>query len=297
MEHNLETISTCPICGNKSSNSFLTCNDYTVSKKAFNIVACQGCGFKYTNPRPKEVDLGKYYQSEDYVSHTGTKKGLVNRVYHIVRNYTIGKKVKLINTLSPKGNILDIGSGTGEFLSACKNNGWQTLGVEPSPLAKDFAEKEYGLTIHDESYLDEIEDKSYNVITMWHVLEHVAQLNKRVKQLKRILKDNGVLIIAVPNCSSYDAEHYGKYWAAYDVPRHLYHFVPDDIINLFDKEQMQLVEILPMRFDSYYVSMLSEKYKDGKGNLISAFFTGLKSNLKAKKTGYSSLIYILRNKT
>lgn len=293
----MEILDCCPICGHKESMHFLMCIDYTVSKKNFDIVSCKSCGFYFTNPRPEAKDIGRYYQSEDYISHSNSKKGLFNKLYQMVRNYTIAQKLSLINKHVSRGTILDIGCGTGEFLNYCKQKNWETFGIEPGLEARNFAEKNYKLTVGTEEQIKEIADNSKDVITMWHVLEHVHQLNDRVMELKRIIKPNGVVIIAVPNCSSYDAIYYKEHWAAYDLPRHLYHFTPKNIIELFQKHGFKNIEIHPMKFDSFYVSMLSEKYKNGKINYLSSILMGLKSNLSAatkKNHSYSSQIYVFK---
>ncbi|HCQ29793.1 MAG TPA: hypothetical protein DIU39_05865 [Flavobacteriales bacterium] len=290
----MEKLKNCPICTSEESRLFLQCKDYTVSQKVFDIVECSACGFKYTNPRPKPEELGKYYESEEYISHSGTKKGLIYKAYHIARNYTLSKKFTLINKNQPK-NLLDIGCGTGEFLNYCKQKGLNTTGVEPGEKARNFATFEYSLTVFDEDFLKNT-DKKFDVITMWHVLEHVPFLQQRMEELYALLSDDGALYIAVPNCESYDASYYGKYWAAYDVPRHLYHFTKKDISSLAEKNNFIVEKIFPMKLDSFYVSMLSEKYKSGKINYFNAFIIGLKSNLKAGKDNYSSLIYLLKKR-
>lgn len=292
----METLTQCPICQSEAFKPFLTCKDYTVSKEEFTIVACEKCGFRFTNPRPGESEIGRYYQSEEYISHSNTSKGIVNSLYQRVRKYTLRQKLKLVNSLSPKGNILDIGCGTGEFLYTCKSDGWKTTGIEPDPKARTFATEHYGLAIYEESELAMLPTHSFDIISMWHVLEHVHKLNERIEELKRLAKPGGTLVIAVPNCSSLDARIYGSQWAAYDVPRHLYHFTPKDIENLFGKHGLTVQKILPMKFDSYYVSMLSEKYRTGRTNLIEAVLNGWKSNVVAASNGttYSSQIYIIR---
>lgn len=293
----MEILSSCPICDCKEHAEFLVCKDFTVSQKNFSIALCKGCGFKFTNPRPEKSELGSYYKSEDYISHSNTKKGVVNFLYQLVRKYTLKRKLELINGLMAKGSILDIGCGTGEFLNVCRNNGWETFGIEPDFDTRKLAIGNYGLNIEDENYLKELKQKSFEVITMWHVLEHVPDLNLRVKELSSLLKENGVAVVAVPNASSADAAYYGKFWAAYDVPRHLYHFSKETILNLFDKHNMKCIKILPMKFDSYYVSLLSEKYKTGSPSLIKGFVNGLSSNLSGSKFGYSSQIYIFSKKS
>ena len=297
----MEKLAQCPICNSEKFSPFLECKDWTVSKNSFTIVSCPACKFRFTNPRPLENDLGNYYQSEEYISHSNTKKGVINFLYQTVRNWTLKQKLKLINSLSPKSEIrnpklLDIGCGTGEFLNVCKQNGWNITGIEPSEKARNFGNENYKLEIKEENQLNELSAETFDIITMWHVLEHVPKLNERIIELKKLIKPSGHIIIAVPNCSSFDAQHYQEYWAAYDVPRHLYHFTPANIEQLFSKHDLKLIEILPMKFDAYYVAMLSEKYKNGKTNFVSALWNGFRSNWLAQRDGktYSSQIYIFK---
>ena len=274
---------------------FLTVKDYSVSQETFDLYYDETLDMLITHPQPSLGNLGKYYESEDYISHTDNKRSLFEKLYHFIKGIALKNKLNLINFLQPqKGRILDIGAGTGEFLSVAKNDGWQTIGVEPSDRAKSIA-KNKGISFVEAT--SELEDHSFDLISMWHVLEHVPDLDKQIKELKRLLKPSGTLIIAVPNFKSYDANHYGKFWAAFDVPIHFWHFSKTAIKLLFQKEEMQLEKVLPMKFDSFYVSLLSEKYKSGKMNFVKAFFVGLQSNLKAKRNfEYSSHIYILKNK-
>ena len=274
---------------------FLTVKDYSVSKETFDLYHDETLDMLITFPQPSLENLGKYYESEDYISHTDNKRSLFEKMYHFIKSIALKNKLNLINSLQPnKGRLLDIGAGTGDFLSVAKNNGWQTIGVEPSERAKSIA-KIKGVSFVEET--NELVNHSFDVISMWHVLEHVPDLDKQIKELKRLLKPTGTLIIAVPNFKSFDAKHYGKFWAAFDVPIHFWHFSKTAIKLIFEKEEIKLEKVLPMKFDSFYVSLLSEKYKSGKMNFISAFFTGLQSNLKAKKNfEYSSHIYILKNK-
>ena len=214
----METLKNCPVCNQDKFNPFLSCVDYTVSRETFQIVQCAACGFRFTNPRPDENEIGKYYQAEEYISHSDTSKGIVNKLYQIVRNHTIKQKVKLINQLvkSQKSvrkdsfgevkSLLDIGCGTGEFLNACKENGWNVTGIEPSEIARKNAEQKYGIKPLPQEKLFEISERKFNVITLWHVLEHIYQLDKTIDQIKKIIADNGTLIVAVPNCNSFDAK-------------------------------------------------------------------------------------------
>lgn len=277
-----------------NKKKFLTVKDHSVSQEIFDLYHDEEFDMLITHPQPNLDNLGKYYESVDYISHTDSKRSLFEIAYHFVKGIALKNKLNLINNLQPnKGRILDIGSGTGDFLSVAKQNGWETIGVEPSEKAKLIA-KSKGVSFVDKTA--ELENNSFDVISMWHVLEHVPNLDNQIKELKRLLKPKGSLIIAVPNFKSFDAKQYGKFWAAYDVPIHFWHFSKTAIKLLFEKEEMQLEKILPMKFDPFYVSLLSEKYKTGKMNYIKAFFIGLKSNRLAKKNfEYSSHIYILKN--
>ena len=292
----METLSNCPICNSPEAMPFLSCADNTVSRETFAIEQCNSCGFKYTNPRPDENKLGDYYKSENYVSHSNTKKGFINSAYQLVRKYTLIKKLQLISHYHKTGKILDIGCGTGEFLKLFKDAKWQTAGIEPDPDALKMAVKNYDLDIKQEVEIKNLETASFDIITMWHVLEHVPKLNERIEDLKRLIKPNGIIVIAVPNCTSLDAKIYKEHWAAYDLPRHLYHFSPKDIDTIFKNHDLKVFRVLPMIFDSFYVSMLSEKYKKGKLNIIRALWNGFRSNIAAIKTGetYSSQIYLIR---
>ena len=274
---------------------FLTVKDYSVSQETFDLYHDENLDMLITHPQPSLDILGKYYESADYISHTDSKRSLFEKAYHFVKNIALKNKLDLINSYQPsKGHILDIGAGTGDFLAVAGTDGWKTVGVEPSDKAKAIA-KNKGVSFVENT--SELESHSFDVISMWHVLEHVPNLDRQIKELKRLLKPTGTLIVAVPNFKSFDAKHYGKYWAAYDVPIHFWHFSKKAIQMLFEKENMQLQKVLPMKFDSFYVSLLSEKYKNGKMNYIKAFFIGLKSNMKAMKNmEYSSHIYIIRNK-
>ena len=249
-----------------------------------------------TFPLPAPSELSKYYETEDYISHTDAKRNLFEKVYHLVRSYAIKNKISLINSLSDKGTFLDIGCGTGDVLKAAQDNGWTITGIEPNEKARIIANSKTNNNVFDISELNKLPDHSFDVISLWHVLEHLPDLEEHVSLFKRLLKPNGKLIIAVPNHKSYDADYYKEYWAAYDVPRHLWHFSQNSIKLLFSKFGMTIVKTLPMQFDSFYVSLLSETYKTGHKNFIKAFCIGLRSNLKAIRTSeYSSLIYVLEN--
>jgi 2-polyprenyl-3-methyl-5-hydroxy-6-metoxy-1,4-benzoquinol methylase len=273
---------------------YLDVKDHSISKEEFRLLRDETINLVFTFPQPIEEKLATYYESEDYISHTDGKRSLFEKAYQFVKNIALKRKLKLINELqSSKGLLLDIGTGTGDFLSQAKQNGWQIIGVEPNEKARNIALQK-GVTYI--GHTSELEDHSVDVVTMWHVLEHVPDVNAQIKELKRLLKPAGTIVIAVPNFNSYDANYYGKFWAAYDVPRHLWHFSRLSIEKLFEREKLQLLETRPMFFDSFYVSLLSEKYKTGKMNYYTAFLVGLQSNWKARTSrDYSSHIYIIKN--
>ncbi len=286
----------CPNCNSKEISPVITCKDFTVSSENFEIWDCKNCMLRFTQNVPGKEAIGKYYQSENYISHSDTSKGFINNLYHKVRKRTLVQKRKLVeNTIGKQtGNILDLGCGTGAFLNTMKEANWGTTGLEPDKTARAKALELYGLYLENADNFYLLTPKSFDAITMWHVLEHVHDLHQYIDQLKKLLKPGGKVFIAVPNYTSYDAGYYREFWAAYDVPRHLYHFSPQAMKKLLNQHGMQIEKTEPMWFDSIYVSMLSEQYKTGKSNFIKALSVGGLSNFKAladnKKC--SSVIYI-----
>lgn len=276
------------------NSKFIDVKDHSVSKESFELIKDSEYELLKTNPFPELSELGKYYESEDYISHTDGQRNLFEKVYQLVKKKTLNDKINWIKSNhSNIKNILDIGCGTGDFLFRAKDEGWQVFGFEPNAKAKAIS-KSKNINLIDD--LDSFQKQSFDVITMWHVLEHVPDLDKQIRQIKSLLKPDGLLIIAVPNFKSYDAQFYKSDWAAYDVPRHLWHFSKTSIKKIFKNYQMDLIHIKPMYFDSFYVSLLSEKYKTGKMNLFRAFYVGLVSNLKGKSSNeYSSHVYFLKN--
>ncbi|APZ45691.1 methyltransferase [Polaribacter reichenbachii] len=277
----------------KDLKPFLECKDFTVSGEVYQVKKNEEFDMLVTVPIPE--NLGDYYKSEDYISHTDSKKSLFDKVYQSVKNITLKRKLKLMNSFTTSSkNILDVGAGTGDFLKVCANNSWNVYGTEPDIGARNIALKK-GITLQED--LSTFKNNLFDVITLWHVLEHVENLEEYITTLNNLLSEKGRLVIAVPNYKSYDANYYQQFWAAFDVPRHLWHFSQNSISKLFAKEYMLVEKTLPMMFDAYYVSLLSEKYKVGAMKPISAFLKGFKSNLKAKTTKeYSSLIYVLKKK-
>ena len=297
----LEELKNCPVCNHEQFEHFKNCKDFTVSQTVFAIVKCKNCGFKFTNPRPTEETIESYYKSEEYISHTNSKKGIINTIYQLVRKKTLKDKVDLINSLIPqKGRILDIGCGTGYFLKACKDNQWKVSGIEPDEDARKLAKSNTNEVINSGLFCCYDESDAFDIVTTWHVVEHIHQLNENIEKISQIMKSKGIFIIAVPNADSLDAKIYQENWAAYDVPRHLYHFNQLTIKQLVEKQEFKLIATKPMYFDSYYVSLLSEKNiakdKNTSTNYLKSFINGYKSNKWAKNNNnnYSSLIYIFK---
>ncbi|MEP2280250.1 class I SAM-dependent methyltransferase [Maribacter sp.] len=272
-------------------NSNIITKDYLVTQEQFELEYDSKTDMLITKPVPKNLE--KYYDPNNYISHSDNGSSILEKIYQAVKKYTLNKKVKLIDKQNTNEKyLLDIGCGTGEFLNVAKNKNWKALGVELNDSARKKA-VDKKLDIYKS--LEDLNNQKFDVITLWHVLEHLPDLENQIKKINSLLRKNGTLIIAVPNYKSYDAQYYKEYWAAYDTPRHLWHFSQLAIKNIFLKEKLIVTETLPMHFDSYYVSILSEKYKNGSSNYLKAFYHGLLSNLKAKTTGeYSSLIYVLK---
>ena len=287
----------CPVCNSADIKNVLQVKDSTVSGELFTSVDCQSCTFRFTQDVPDENAIAPYYKSEDYISHTNTTAGLINRLYHTVRKRTIVRKRKLVekNTGIKAGKMLDVGSGIGSFVSEMKQKGWEATGLEPDADARKVAKNLYDITLGDTTQLYQLPAEHFDAITLWHVLEHVHDLSKYIQQLKTVLKEKGKLFIAVPNYTAADATIYREYWAAYDVPRHLYHFSPRSMQTLMEKNGLKVLHYKPMWYDSFYISLLSSKYKTGKANWFTAFWTGLRSNFAAMddKKKCSSVIYVI----
>ncbi|WP_299548915.1 class I SAM-dependent methyltransferase [Seonamhaeicola sp.] len=281
----------------KNNSPFLTLKDHAVSGETFELIQNETFGFLETTPQPSKEKLPEYYQSEDYISHTDARRNLFEKVYHVIRTISLKQKSKLINAFQPESkHLLDVGCGTGDFLQEALKNNWTVSGIEPNEQARAIANKKTNESVFEIEKLLEFETHSFDVITLWHVLEHLPNLEDHLAVFKKLLKPNGVLIIAVPNYKSFDAKHYKEFWAAYDVPRHLWHFSKSSISRLVSKFSMRVVKIKPMWFDAFYVSLLSEKYKTGKMNPVKGFFIGAVSNFKGLTSKeVSSLIYCIKN--
>ncbi len=287
----------CPFCGSKQFEKTMAVKDYTVSNEIFDIFHCNNCTNRFTQNIAPQNEIGRYYQSENYTSHSDTSKDFISKIYHSVRNITLKSKRDLIVGLTKKqqGNLLDVGAGTGAFSNAMIQAGWAVTALEPDETARTVAQTKYNLQLQNPTELFNQEAGKFDAITLWHVLEHIHTLKEYLQQFHKVLKQDGKLVIAVPNYTSFDASYYQEYWAGYDVPRHLYHFSPAGMKILAEQMGFKIISYKPMWFDSVYVSMLSEQYKMGKQNFIKALFIGMLSNARAlfNRKKCSSVIYIM----
>lgn len=289
----------CPLCSGRIIPEF-TCTDFFVSGEQFALFRCTECSFIFTQDHPSESEAGRYYESEEYISHSDTSKGLINKAYRVARDLMLKSKRSLVKYITglEEGSLLDIGSGTGYFANEMKKSGWQVKGIEINEKARAFASDQFGLEVLSPAMINNIEKSSFDCITLWHVLEHFNDPSGYMNTIAGLLKPGGTCIIALPNCSSYDADHYKKFWAAYDVPRHLWHFAPDTFRLFCEKNGFEVEKIKKLPLDVFYIAILSEKYRKtglpvARGILRGALYWFLTI---FNKNRASSLIYILKKK-
>lgn len=287
----------CPWCESEKTQFRLWLKDEFLTQEEFQICECLKCGLLFTDPRPGKHEIGKYYQSEEYYSHQENKTGFIPKLYESVKSVNLKKKYKMATKGIAKGRVLDIGCGVGDFLHTMEQKGWETVGIEPSEDAKAIAKKRIKAQVLDTEEQETLPENSFDLITMWHVLEHVDDLHWQLNQLERLVKPNGRVVIAVPNYNSYDGVFYKEKWAAYDVPRHLNHFNQETLVRMFKNNNFTHIKTEKLIWDAYYISYMSENYKHHSSPLVRGVFRGLVSNLKARRSGeWSSLVYIFEKK-
>ncbi|MBN1462962.1 MAG: class I SAM-dependent methyltransferase [Paludibacteraceae bacterium] len=293
-------IDTCPVCGNNKTSVAFSCTDYYATNETFDVEKCTACGFLFTQNFPAEDSIDHYYDTKEYISHSDTKKGIVNKLYHIARNKMMKKKAAIIekHTYTSSRWLLDIGCGTGYFLAHMSKKGWSVKGIEKNKEAREFAHKNFAVFSHSPKKLSDFEESSFGIVTLWHSLEHIENLNETLKTIRKLLVENGTVFIAVPNSASADADYYKQYWAAYDVPRHLWHFEPNTLKMIANNNGFGIEKMYPMPYDAFYISILSEKYKKTKFALLKGLLVGLKCYIKSinNKELSSSIVYVLRKK-
>jgi 2-polyprenyl-3-methyl-5-hydroxy-6-metoxy-1,4-benzoquinol methylase len=253
----------CPLCSGNVISHFLTCTDHLVSSKEFELSRCSSCGFIFTSAPPDEKEIGGYYESDNYISHSDSGKALLDKIYHLVRRIMLTGKRMLVkqNIHRPTGKILDLGCGTGYFLDEMKKSGWETTGVEVNKKAREHAVSRFGLEVFPPDAISSLPGDEYDCITLWHVLEHFHDPFEYFREIKRLLKPGGTVLVALPNSDSFDAIHYKKDWAAFDVPRHLWHFNTETLTLFAKKAGFSVTSMKLLPFDVFYISILSEKQK------------------------------------
>jgi SAM-dependent methyltransferase len=290
--------SSCPLCSSPEIHHFLTCTDRFLTKEEFEICKCPRCGFGFTQDYPDQSEAGRYYESDEYISHSDSSKGITDKAYQTVRRIMLRRKMMLIRSMTglSRGSILDIGSGTGHFLNTMKRSGWETKGIEINAKAREYSASKFNIDVISPERIYSLDGNSFDCITLWHVLEHFYDPDGYMKEVHRILKPEGYCFVALPNSDSYDCRHYGKEWAAYDVPRHLWHFNNPAFSLFAEKNWFTISGTLDLPFDVFYISILSEKYKGSRFSVLSGIINGFLFSLRSffDKTGSSSVIYILR---
>ena len=286
----------CPICKERKYREIFEVKDRRSSQETFAVGDCQECGFRITLQAPGEEIISRYYESDDYISHSDSEDSLINKLYHRVRDVMLKRKQKIIEKYHrQKGTLLDFGSGTGYFLHAMKQSGWQVRGMEVDPTSRELSRKRFGLEV-EQPNLEAIGSEAFDVITLWHVLEHVHELHGTLEALKTGLRPDGTLVFALPNSSSYDAKYYKSYWDAYDVPRHLWHFTPESLEKLLSQHQLEIVETREMPFDVFYIAIRSEQYKNAPLGFLQAGIKAVTWKLRSffQPERGSALMYIIK---
>jgi 2-polyprenyl-3-methyl-5-hydroxy-6-metoxy-1,4-benzoquinol methylase len=293
------TYKNCPLCGSQDITFFLVARDHLLTHESFDIYQCNSCNFRFTQGIPPSDEIGKYYQSSDYISHSDTRKGLMNKLYHSGRTWMLKKKYGTVRKVAKGMKLLDIGCGTGYFPAFMKEKGFIVAGVETDSKARAFAEKEFGIRIYSPAdFLGHKIEGQFDVITLWHVLEHLDDFNLYLERMLEQLSPGGSLVVALPNCHSLDARFYKESWAGFDVPRHLWHFTPSTLKTLAEKHGLKITTMKRLMLDPFYNSMLSEKYRGSRVFMLFGIVIGelayIESLFNVRKS--SSVVYILNRR-
>ena len=294
------SINRCPVCGHSSFKHFLNVPDWLVSKEVFELQQCEQCQFVFTANAPLEKDAGPYYNSEEYVEHSDTSSGLIYSVYHVARRAMLHYKYIKIKRLHAGKKLLDVGSGSGYFLNFMKKKGYNVTGVEISKKAVALCKKNFGIKAHSPSeFLEEKLDTDYDIISLWHVFEHVYSYDAYFELFSKSLNNNGYLILALPNCDSQDARMNKSYWGAYDTPRHIWHFTSKTIELFAMGRGFKMIKKHRMPLDPFFNVMVSDSYKDKFTflplTLLKGLYSYIISLLNIEKS--SSIIYIFQKNT
>lgn len=291
----------CPLCSSGDLTFHLTCRDHFLTGEPFDLYRCSSCNFVFTRDHPGEKEAVRYYDSQDYISHDDSAKGFTTALYRMVRRVMLAGKRRLIIRLTGKttGDLLDIGAGSGHFAGAMKQTGWNVTGIEPGKKAAAHASSQFGIRMIDPAQMPDLPDRSFDCVTLWHVLEHLHDPFTYASEILRVLRPGGKCIIALPDSSSHDAGYYREHWAAYDVPRHLWHFTPGTLKSFAEKSGFYMSGKRSLPFDVFYISYLSEKYRGANLPLLSGFLKGAWFSVISflSKKGSSSMICILQGRS
>lgn len=258
----VETIP-CNLCGSTEAEVAITAQDFLLERPDAQVqfVKCDRCGLFYQNPRPTPEEMMSHYPSnyEPFDLHPDDERS--SRLERIAVNYGLSKRRGLILRYRKSGRILDVGCATGLFLHVMNMDAnWDAHGVEPNNYAATIAQERYGLNVHHGT-LEQAQypARSFDVVTLWDVLEHVHDPAATLDEIHRILKSDGLLILRVPNGISRDAGLFKETWAGWDPPRHLYVFTPDTLTKLLAKQGYAILD-LRSRSGSYPTFVLSLRF-------------------------------------
>ncbi len=290
----------CPLCGASGQIPYAGCTDYTVSKEHYTLMRCPSCGMVYTLDPPSQDKMAQYDKLGLKLKLGDSPSGLIGKLYYRVRSYMLGRKAHIVESQSYRtaGTLLNYGAKTGFFSHRMERRGWKVISVEKYHEERQFSLEMFHHRMIDLNEMDKLRPGTFDVITLWHVFEHNPHPDKLLDRFYDLLRPGGILVMACPNICSTDAMHYGPYWAAYDVPRHLWHFSPTSLCNLVHKHGFTLMHHESMPFDSFYISILSEKQMRHKLAFIRGFLYGLHSWLVSlsKRGKSSSLVYVFRKR-
>jgi SAM-dependent methyltransferase len=288
----------CPLCKSTEISPLLTCTDYLVTREDFELCRCGQCGFIFTKDFPDEKDAGHYYESPDYISHTDSSRTIFEKAYRAARKVMLRRKRNLVLRICglKTGFVLDIGSGTGHFLNAMKEAGWSVTGIEINDDAREYSSSHFGLDVYPPELMRTIPSQGYDCITLWHVAEHLNDLSGYFREIGRLIRPGGSLIVALPNSNSFDSGHYGRFWAAWDVPRHLWHFDPETFSMFSEKMGFDVTSVSVLPLDVFYISILSEKNKRSIAGAMTGIIKGMYFSFLAifNKMKGSSMVYVLK---